>query len=63
MVTEAVKSALIMLLLEPFLVPGPTWFEQHVDFLSVAATLVHDVAATRWQRLVVAVKHYAAHRD
>ena len=61
MVTEAVKAAAIALLLEPFIIPPATWFETHVDFLSVHCTLVHDASVSRWRRVLNSVKHYAGH--
>ena len=59
--TEACKAALIAMLLEPHVVPAHTWFEEHVDFLSVHATVARQAAKTRWGRLVVAIRHYAYH--
>lgn len=38
-VKEAAKAALIMMLLEPFVIPRNNWFQEHVDAMSVQARL------------------------
>ena len=62
---EALKAAVVAALLEPYVVPTATWFEEHVDFLSVHASAVTSAAAqaaqTRWGRLASTIKHYAYH--
>ena len=55
------KAAAIAALLEPFIIPPATWFETHVDFLSVHCTLVHDATVSRWRRTLNSITHYAAH--
>lgn len=32
-VQQALKTVLIFMLLEPFLIPKATWFEEHCEFL------------------------------
>ena len=47
----AAKAAMIALLLEPFLVPNAIWFEQHIDFLSVHASMTRGSMGSRWERI------------
>ena len=60
--TGAIKAAVIAALLEPLVVPPLTWFEQHVDFLSVYASFTLTTASSRWARIREGVRHYACAR-
>lgn len=60
---EGLKVALLFFLLEPFVVPTSTWYEEVVDFLSVQATLYHGRSTTSWwQRMVVHQRFYGYNR-
>ena len=48
---EALKAAVIALLLEPFLIPPGAWFDQHLDFCSVQSTMFVGVPMTWYQRM------------
>lgn len=59
-VVEGLKVALILMLLERLMMSQDRWFSQHVDFLSVQATLFSGAGSTWWQRMKVHMRFYAA---
>jgi hypothetical protein len=54
---EAAKTAVILIILDMLLILGNrSWFEEHIDHLSVQATLFAGTAKNWWQRTVLLVQ-------
>jgi hypothetical protein len=62
--TEALKGAALLLILDRlWLVSNGRWVEDHVDVLSVTATMLTGGAVTRWQRLRAHLRFFAFVED
>jgi hypothetical protein len=64
MLQEALKGAALLLLLDRlWLMSNARWMEDHVDVLSVTATLAGAGVVTRWQRLRAHLSFFAYVED